>query len=165
MLPCGSGKSRITATIALLLLATSKAIKRVHIVYVNDVLKKKDEEDFKDLWAVMPHGDRVQYHSDLDFTSGSNSVVLVDENDEYMFKNPTAFVRFARKSICICLTATPADDATGGLERSVLKAMGFKIFENLVDGVKLDVVNPMFERISCSSEDMLIGFIEQEIRK
>jgi len=123
VLPCGSGKSRITSTIALLLLATNKGIKKIHIVYMNDVLKNKDQEDFKDLWAVIPHGDRVLYHSNIDFTPGQNSVVLVDENDEHMFTNPTAFLKFIRKSICVCLTATPADDATGGIERAVLKAM------------------------------------------
>ena len=114
---------------------------------MNEVLMKKDQEDFQDLWAVMPHGEKVLYHSNIDFTPGPNSVVLVDENDEHMFSNPTAFLRFVRKSICVCLTATPADDATGGIERSVLKAIEFKVFENLVDGVKLEVSSPMFERV------------------
>ena len=82
-----------------------------------------------------------------------------------MFQNPAAFLKFVKKSPCICLTATPADDATGGIERSVLKEMKFKIFENLIDGVKPDVYNPQFERVSCSSKEMLAEIIGQESRK
>jgi len=43
--------------------------------------------------------------------------------------------------------------------------MKFKIFENLIDGVKPDVYNPQFERVSCSSKEMLAEIIGQESRK
>ena len=65
VLPCGAGKSRVAASIALLLLGLNPKVKAVHLVYVNKVLMKKDQDDFKDLWSMIPNGDRLGYHSDL----------------------------------------------------------------------------------------------------
>jgi len=45
------------------------------------------------------------------------------------------------------LTATVAEDAIGGIERTVLKSMGFKIFEHLVDGVRKEVTEQKFDRV------------------
>jgi len=134
VLPCGSGKSRVAATIALLLLILKTSVKKIYLIYLNDVLKKKDQEDFQDLWSMMPNAERVTYHSSIGFTPGPNSVVVLDESDQYCFDDPIAFQKFVRKTTCVCLTATCSDDQTGGLERAVLKKMNFKIFEDLVDG-------------------------------
>ena len=65
VLPCGAGKSRVAASIALLLLGLNPKVKAVHLVYLNEVLMKKDQEDFKDLWSMIPNRDRLEYHSDL----------------------------------------------------------------------------------------------------
>jgi len=70
VLPCGAGKSRVAASIALLLLGLNTKVKAVHLVYVNEVLKRKDKDDFKDLWSMIPNGDRLWYHSDIQFTPG-----------------------------------------------------------------------------------------------
>ena len=42
------------------------------MVYVNKILEKKDEEDFQDLWTLIPNGDRVELHTDLSFSVGPN---------------------------------------------------------------------------------------------
>jgi len=131
VLPCGGGKSRVAASIALLLLTLRCSIKKIHLVYLNEVLKRKDAEDFQDLWAMMPNAERVEYHSSIDFTPGPNSVVILDESDQYTFNDPVAFLKFARKSKCIGLTATCTDDQIGGLERNVLTKMDFRVFEKL----------------------------------
>ena len=65
----------------------------------------------------MPRGDRVSYHSELNFTPGANTVVIIDESDDHVFANPTKFYKFSRKACCICLTATCADDNARGIER------------------------------------------------
>ena len=67
VLPCGAGKSRVAASIALLLLELDSKVKTVHIVYLNRLLMRKDEEDFNDLWSLIPRGERVLYHSDIEF--------------------------------------------------------------------------------------------------
>ena len=85
-MPCGFGKSRVAATIALLILSLRSSIKKVHIIYSNEVLKKKDQDDFKDLWAIIPRGALVEYHSDTDFTPAANSVLIIDESDEHIYR-------------------------------------------------------------------------------
>jgi len=92
-------------------------------------------------------------------------VVLIDESDEHTFSNPSAFEKFIRKAPCICLTATAAEDAVGGIERSVLKAMKFKIFENIANKVGTNIETPVFERIKCGSIEMMKAFLNQEIKK
>jgi len=133
VLPCGSGKSRVAASIALLLLELDSKVKTVHIVFLNQLLMRKDQEDFNDLWSLIPRGERVQYHSDIDFPPGPNSVVLIDESDEHVFGDPSGFQKFVKKAPCLCLTATCAETTGGGLERQVLEGMRFKVFENLVN--------------------------------
>jgi len=46
VLPCGGGKSRVAASIALLLLTLNTTIKKIHMVFLNEVLKRKDKEDY-----------------------------------------------------------------------------------------------------------------------
>ena len=72
VLPCGSGKSRVASTIALLLLGCTSWVKKVHLVFVNDILKKKDQEDFKDMVTIMSGGNRVEYHSNMNFPVAAN---------------------------------------------------------------------------------------------
>ena len=59
VLPCGTGKSRVAITIAFLLLTLPTRIKNVHMVFLNEVLLKKDQEDFKKLRQLMPLGNRI----------------------------------------------------------------------------------------------------------
>ena len=59
----------------------------------------------------------VSYHSDIDFSPGVNSVVIVDESDEHIFGNPVLFHKFSKKAPLVCLTATCAEDSTTGIER------------------------------------------------
>jgi len=92
-------------------------------------------------------------------------VILIDESDEHTFSNPAVFEKFIKKTSCICLTATVAEDATGGIERSVLKTMQFKIFENIANKVGSNIVTPVFERIKCSSMEMMKAFLDQKIKK
>jgi len=70
VLPCGGGKSRVAASIALLLLTLNTTIKKIHMVYLNEVLRRKDQEDYQDLWAMMPNAERVEYHANIDFIPG-----------------------------------------------------------------------------------------------
>ena len=88
VLPCGFGKSRVAATIALLILSLRSAVKKVYIIYSNEVLKKKDEVDFMDLWKIIPRGALVEYHSDINFVPVANSVLIIDESDEHIYESP-----------------------------------------------------------------------------
>jgi len=60
----------VAAALALLILAMDPKVKRIHLVYVNKILMKKDQEDFEDLWSLIPNGERISYHSDIAFAPG-----------------------------------------------------------------------------------------------
>lgn len=107
----------MAASLALLLLTMPSKVKEVHIVYLNEVLQKKDQDDFRDLWALIPKGMMVHYHADICFAPASNSVVIIDESDEHMFSNPSIFTKLTKKAPCICLTATCAENFEKGIER------------------------------------------------
>jgi len=165
VLPCGSGKSRVAATLALLLLGLKPKVKNVHIVYSNDILLRKDEEDFQDLWKLLPNGERVSYHSDTSFLPGSSSVVIMDESDEAVFNDPKAFQKFARKTSCVCLTATCAETYIGGIERNVLKKMDFRIFEDLIEHAGKKVTAPSFKKLKRMTDEETIALLEEKTQQ
>ena len=88
VLPCGTGKSRISSAITLLLLKLYPSIKKIHMVYANSLLKKKDLRDFDDLLTLVKAGDRVVYHTDIDFNPGPQSIVLLDDCDDIILADP-----------------------------------------------------------------------------
>ena len=52
----------------------------------------------------------MQYHADIDFNPGPNSLILIDESDDFIFKNPGKFLKFSRRPKVIALTATVAEN-------------------------------------------------------
>ena len=82
----GQGKSRILATIALIVLATSNRFKKVRFVFPNKLLQDKDHSDFADLWKLLPCDVRVNYSNTLKFATSSDELYLIDEGDYFMFK-------------------------------------------------------------------------------
>ena len=78
----------MASALALLLLSHHSGIKFVHIVYLNQILLRKDREDFADLWSMIPQAHRVLYHGDIDFTPKAGSVVVLDESDQHVFNAP-----------------------------------------------------------------------------
>ena len=158
-LPCGIGKSRIAATIALLLLQLNPSVKKIYLVYVNKILMRKDIEQFEDLWNLMPNGDRIEHHSDLNFTPSGAGVVIIDECDEYILQDPYAFRKFSKKCRCICLSGTCSESYSEGIERNALNAMNFKIFEDLFSGQGLEISPPICQRMGSMTDEKIIEFV------
>lgn len=69
----------------------------------------------------------------MDFDCPQGEVILVDEADELIFNDPARFLDGIQQRHCICLTATPDNQKKGGVEREVLKAMGFSSFNGQPD--------------------------------
>ena len=61
-IPPGQGKSRVVATIALILLETKTNVKTVHILHCNKLLRRKEETDFDDFYKTMTKGEKVIHH-------------------------------------------------------------------------------------------------------
>jgi hypothetical protein len=68
--------------IALLQHSTSK----VHFVFGNILLMKRDVKDFLKYWPFFNLSDRVQYHCSLTTVEcGYDELIVVDEADEYIY--------------------------------------------------------------------------------
>ena len=59
---------------------------------------------------MIPRGGKVQYHADIDFNPGANSLILIDESDDFIFMNPGKFLKFSRQPKVIALTATVTEN-------------------------------------------------------
>ena len=114
---------------AFLALQTDLA-QKVHLVFTNAVLMNKDKVDFEALWTLSSLKEKVAYHDDIAFTAEEGELIIFDEADEYIYDDPTAFVGFIKKHLCVCLTATSGGNDQEVAERTVLEHIGLKVFEN-----------------------------------
>lgn len=105
-------------------------VQKVHLVFTNAVLMDKDKVDFEALWILSDLKTKVVYHEDIAFIVEEGELVIFDEADEYIYDNPTAFVDFIKKHMCVCLTATSGGNNQEAAERAILDHIGLKVFEN-----------------------------------
>jgi hypothetical protein len=64
---------------------------------------------------------------------GPNELVIVDEADALMFKDPIKFNSFSSECACICFTATPDNQQAKGLEVRVVSSLKFEKFYYVLD--------------------------------
>jgi len=83
-LPAGTGKSRVIATAALVWAKNVKEGK-VHIVTPSELLKKRDEATFAELWGFGQIEGRVVYHSNAAFEAAEEDLIILDEADSVVF--------------------------------------------------------------------------------
>ena len=82
----GMGKSRVIATMAFMLIEWGYS--KVHIVLPTVALMNRDKEEFDDYWAKSNNGQKVEYHTNFDFTMEDGAIIISDEADHLMFNNP-----------------------------------------------------------------------------
>jgi hypothetical protein len=64
---------------------------------------------------------------------GPNELVIVDEADALMFKDPIKFNQFTSECACICFTATPDGQQAKGIEVRVVASLKFEKFYYVLD--------------------------------
>jgi hypothetical protein len=80
------------------------------MVYSNPHLKARDERNFEELHKVAGFTEGViSFHVGISFDKDKSGILIIDEADTLIFKDPTAFKSFIGDSMCVCLTATPDD--------------------------------------------------------
>ncbi len=86
-------------------------------------------------------------------------MLLVDESDSIIFKDPVAFNTLLKRYRCICLTATPDDNNSKGAERQVLKALGLIKYQH---GFAAELSNPAVidETKKIKNDEALLEFIK-----
>ena len=79
-----------------------------------------------------------------------------------MKSHERAIMKFSRKAICICLTATAQESHTGGIERSVLRKMEFKIWDDIITLPHYEPNVPSFTKLGAMEEDRILEFLNAE---
>jgi len=90
---------------------------KVHFVFENEHLKKRDEDDFDEMWTLLSFDrSKVEYHVDLCFTPTDKELVIIDEADTFMLGDPEGFTTKTSGCACVCFTATPDNCDEKGTE-------------------------------------------------
>ena len=79
----------------------------VYIVHENKHLMERDSSDFKVFWDMLDAKEFVTYQVGLDFIPKANSLIVFDEADAFIFRDPVKFNSVISSCFCICFTATP----------------------------------------------------------
>jgi hypothetical protein len=79
----------------------------VHIVIPGESLKNRDLDDFKDFFENNDLSEKVLYHTDIAFSRKLGDLVLIDEADSFIYKDPKTFKTFISTHHTVCFSATP----------------------------------------------------------
>ncbi len=99
-----------------LFLLLSGLVLKVHMVFANTRLMDRDKAEFHQFWLLSGVSEKVFYQVGTGFSCESGDLLVVDESDFLIFKDPVVFSALSTKCRCICLTATPDDNNYGGAE-------------------------------------------------
>jgi superfamily II DNA helicase RecQ len=143
----------------------SEMFTKVHMVFENQHLLDRDKADFADILEMLGYDEtRFEYHTDLNFVCLPGELVIIDEADCFMFKDPSAFKLFATEACCLCFTATPDNQDPNGIEARVITALEFKRFNYSQAGA--DVVNVSLEvdeTVQCETLEEKAQFIKERV--
>lgn len=88
----------------------------------------RDQREFSPWFDLHGILGQVEFHVGLNFECTPGDIFLFDEADELILSDPAKFITKIQHFRCICLTATPDNEDNKGIERAVLKYMGFTFF-------------------------------------
>jgi len=64
----------------------------------------------------------------MKFFKAPEDMLIYDESDDLLFRDPKAFDDFTKENLCICFTATPGgDEGNLELEDQVIRHLGIKV--------------------------------------
>ena len=108
----------------------------------------RDRSEFAKYWTVDYLKDRVAYHVGLEFEHNDNEVIIFDEVDSLMFSQLALFKQTINKCFAIGFTATPDNNKTSGIEKSVIQSTGFTQFDYAMECVNaVDYVMDTIEEL------------------
>ena len=95
MVKASHGKSRIAIAIALsLLLSAQTRIERVHLVFSNEDLMKRDRDQYYGFVEQCGLKDKIFYRNSItDFKPEKKDMVVLDEGDEMALGDPEQFMQ------------------------------------------------------------------------
>jgi hypothetical protein len=161
VVPAGQGKSRITHSIALFLLLTGAA-SHIYMVFSSKRLMLRDLQEYTYFWDLAGLTDKVSYEVGLAFERSDSSMLVIDESDNLLFKDPLAFKTMMATSRCICLTATADDNNRKGAEKTAIKGTGLVRFDY---GYPPELVTPasIDEVIAFADNTTFLTFLQEKL--
>lgn len=70
---------------------------KVHIVFENEHLMKRDNADFESYWILLGYDEsQIEYHIGCDFVPLTTELLIIDEADAIIFANPVKFKDFVQ---------------------------------------------------------------------
>ena len=104
----------------------SGAVAKVHLVFESKHLMERDKSDFEAYWLLLSYDEcQVQYHLGCDFKPTEGELVIIDEIDAIMFKDPVKFNEVMNGCLVLGFTATPDNFKVDGAENRVLGLLKF----------------------------------------
>jgi hypothetical protein len=86
----------------------SGAVAKVHLVFESKHLMERDIKDFEAYWMLLDYDiAQVEYHLGCDFKPAYGELIIVDEADAIMFKDPIKFNELIDGCLVLGFTATP----------------------------------------------------------
>ena len=163
-LDAGSGKTWTASAVGLMLLSTKRCTSLQYVV-PNPGLKKRDSAEFRSYWDLGGYTEKVEYHSDIDFIPKKNGVVLIDEADVLIFRDPKKFSAFFKKARVICFTASPPAGGKQSLESDIYSQLGLKSFAYLPASLKLNVAPTPLHRLKPMTTDELVAYTSDRAKE
>jgi hypothetical protein len=148
----------------MIILVRSKTLPKVHLVYANQYLLDRDRNEFAKYWTVDYLKDRVAYHVGIEFGHNDNEVIIFDEVDSLMFSQLALFKQTINKCFAIGFTATPDNNKTSGIEKSVIQSMAFTQFDYAMECVNtVDQVLDTIEELQVPIGSQLVDAIVKQL--
>ena len=153
----GSGKTWTASAVGLMLLSTKRCTFLQYVV-PNPGLKERDRTEFRSYWDLGGYSEKVEYHSDIDFVPKKNTVVLIDEADVLIYRDPKKFAAFVKKARVICFTASPPVGGNQKLESDIYSQVGLRSFAYMPANLKSNVGTTPLQRLNPMTTDELVAY-------
>lgn len=104
----------------------SGAVAKVHIVFTSKHLMDRDVQAFENYWLLLGYDEsQVEYHLGCDFVPAEGELVIIDEIDVPMFKDPIKFNQTIGNCLVLGFTATPDNFDSTGAENQIINLLKF----------------------------------------
>ena len=107
---------------------------------------------------------RISYCTRLPTNPKPEDAIILDEVDHWIFGNPGRLGKLSQDQRVIGLTATVDDSDLGGMEREILRTLGFRIHEKWIGEPSLKPMPPAFEEVQLPEKADIKRFLEQQLQ-
>lgn len=104
----------------------SGAVTKVHLVFDSKHLLERDKRDFEAYWILLGYDEtQIEYSLGCEFKALDGDLVIIDEIDAIMFKDPLKFSEAISSCLVLGFTATPDNFYSEGAESRIISLLNF----------------------------------------